>query len=77
MLEKAMAIVEANLTNQEFTVQTLVRDMGMSQSAIYRQIKSITGQSLVEFIRYSPQKGCSIAKSWQPSCDRSRYAGRN
>ncbi|MDI9865774.1 two-component regulator propeller domain-containing protein [Flectobacillus sp. DC10W] len=51
LLEKAMAIVEANLTNQEFTVQTLVRDMGMSQSAIYRQIKSITGQSLVEFIR--------------------------
>lgn len=51
LLEKAMAIVEANLTNQEFTVQTLVKDMGMSQSAIYRQIKSITGQSLVEFIR--------------------------
>jgi DNA-binding response OmpR family regulator len=51
LLEKAMTIVEANLTNQEFTVQTLVRDMGMSQSAIYRQIKSITGQSLVEFIR--------------------------
>ncbi|PAC27077.1 hypothetical protein BWI92_24480 [Flectobacillus sp. BAB-3569] len=51
LLEKAMAIVEANLTNQDFTVQTLVKDMGMSQSAIYRQIKSITGQSLVEFIR--------------------------
>ncbi len=51
LLEKAMSIVEANLTNPTFTVQTLVKDMGMSQSAFYRQIKALTGQSVVEFIR--------------------------
>ncbi len=51
LLEKAMAIVEANLSEPEFNVPMLVREMGMSQSAFYRQIKAITGQTVVEFIR--------------------------
>jgi len=51
LLEKAMAIIEANLTNSDFSIPVLVRDMGMSQSAFYRQIKAITGQSVVELIR--------------------------
>ncbi|MDI9862698.1 two-component regulator propeller domain-containing protein [Flectobacillus sp. DC10W] len=50
-LEKAMKIVEENLSNQDFNVQELVKAMAMSQSGFYRQIKSITGQSVVEFIR--------------------------
>lgn len=51
LLEKAMAFVEANLSEPTFNVPTLVREMGMSQSTFYRQIKAITGQSVVEFIR--------------------------
>lgn len=51
LLEKAMAIVEENLADPEFNVPGLVRKMGMSQSAFYRQIKAITGQTVVEFIR--------------------------
>ncbi|GAB4056069.1 two-component regulator propeller domain-containing protein [Spirosoma litoris] len=51
LLEKAMIIVEAHLSDPDFTVPVLVREMGMSQSAFYRQIKAITGQSVVEFIR--------------------------
>lgn len=51
LLEKAMAIVEANLCEPDFKVPTLVREMGMSQSALYRQIKAITGKSVVEFIK--------------------------
>ena len=50
-LEKAMKVVEDNLTEPEFNVQGLVREMGMSQSLFYRRMKSITGQSVVEFIR--------------------------
>ncbi|WP_019987514.1 hybrid sensor histidine kinase/response regulator transcription factor [Rudanella lutea] len=51
LLEKAMEIVETHLADPEFSVPTLVREMGMSQSAFYRQIKAITGQTVVEFIR--------------------------
>ncbi|RSK45357.1 hybrid sensor histidine kinase/response regulator transcription factor [Hymenobacter rigui] len=50
-LEAAMAIVERNLENPEFSVQVLVREIGMSQSVLYRRIKSITGQTVIEFIR--------------------------
>ncbi|MDJ1495252.1 two-component regulator propeller domain-containing protein [Cytophagaceae bacterium DM2B3-1] len=50
-LEKAMKIVESRLSEQEFNVQILVQEMGMSQSVFYRRIKSITGQTVVEFIR--------------------------
>lgn len=50
-LEKAMQVVESHLDVPAFNVQMLVREMGMSQSGFYRQIKAITGQSVVEFIR--------------------------
>ena len=46
-----MKAVEDNLTEPEFNVQGLVREMGMSQSLFYRRVKSTTGQSVVEFIR--------------------------
>jgi signal transduction histidine kinase/ligand-binding sensor domain-containing protein/DNA-binding response OmpR family regulator len=51
LLEKAMGIVEAHLADSDFSVPMLVREMGMSQSTFYRQIKAMTGQSVVEFIR--------------------------
>ncbi len=50
-LEQAMKIVETELQNPEFNVQLLVQEMGMSQSVFYRRLKSITGQTVVEFIR--------------------------
>jgi signal transduction histidine kinase/ligand-binding sensor domain-containing protein/DNA-binding response OmpR family regulator len=50
-LENAMAVVERNLDNPEFSVQGLAREVGMSQSIFYRRIKSATGQTTVEFIR--------------------------
>ncbi|WP_201982396.1 hybrid sensor histidine kinase/response regulator transcription factor [Hymenobacter rubidus] len=50
-LEKAMGIVEKHLGDSDFNVQVLVGEMAMSNSIFYRRIKSITGQTVVEFIR--------------------------
>lgn len=50
-IENAMEIIEKNLTNEQFSVQLLVQKSNMSQSAFYRKLKNITGQSVVEFIR--------------------------
>lgn len=50
-LENAMGVVEQHLDDPAFSVQVLVREVGMSQSVFYRRIKSITGQTVVEFIR--------------------------
>lgn len=50
-IQQAMKIVEENLANPDFSVQILIREMAMSQSAFYRRMKNITGQSVIEFIR--------------------------
>lgn len=50
-IQKSMQIIEDNLTNENFSVQTLVRESGMSQSAFYRRLKNLTGQSVIEFIK--------------------------
>ncbi len=49
-LELAMNVVEKNLEETSFSVQVLIREMGMSQSVFYRKLKSITGLSAIEFI---------------------------
>jgi signal transduction histidine kinase/ligand-binding sensor domain-containing protein/DNA-binding response OmpR family regulator len=50
-LEQAMRTVEAHLTDPGLSVLVLADALCMSQSAVYRRIKSITGQTTVEFIR--------------------------
>lgn len=50
LLEKAMHHVEAHLEDPDFNVQALVREIGISQSVLYRRIKNITGQTVIEFI---------------------------
>ncbi|MCK8495764.1 ATP-binding protein [Spirosoma sp. RP8] len=51
LLEKAMQLVETHMSDPDFSVPMLVREMGMSQSVFYRHIKAITGQTVIEFIR--------------------------
>ncbi len=50
-LEQAMRTVEAHLTDPAFSVLVLAEALCMSQSVLYRRIKSISGQTTVEFIR--------------------------
>ena len=50
-LEQAMRTVEAHLTDPALSVLVLADALCMSQSAVYRRIKGITGQTTVEFIR--------------------------
>ena len=50
-LEQAMSVVERHLGDASFGVTTLGSAMAMSQSSFYRRLKSITGQTAVEFIR--------------------------
>jgi signal transduction histidine kinase/ligand-binding sensor domain-containing protein/DNA-binding response OmpR family regulator len=47
----AVDVVERFIDNQEFTVDTLVREMGMSRSVFSKKIKALSGQSPSEFIR--------------------------
>lgn len=51
-VEKCMAIVEANLDNEDFTIKVLAREIGMSYSSVYKKIRQVSGESLRGFVRF-------------------------
>ncbi|MCS3799576.1 signal transduction histidine kinase/ligand-binding sensor domain-containing protein/DNA-binding response OmpR family regulator [Chitinophagaceae bacterium OAS944] len=51
-LEKCIAIVESHLDDESFSVKTLMAEMGMSHSNLFRKVKSVSGQSVNIFIRF-------------------------
>lgn len=51
-LEACIAAVEKNLDKDEFNIQALATEMGMSHSKLYKKIKAISGQSANAFIRF-------------------------
>jgi signal transduction histidine kinase/ligand-binding sensor domain-containing protein/DNA-binding response OmpR family regulator len=51
-LDKCITIVEQHIDNDQFTIKTLSREMGMSHSFLYKKIRLISGQSVASFIRY-------------------------
>jgi len=50
-IHKAILLVENNMQNSSFSIDTMVEELNMSQSTLYRKIKSLTGLSLTSFIR--------------------------
>ncbi len=50
-IQKAILLVEDNLENENFGIDTMVDELNMSRSSLFRKIKSLTGFSLSAFIR--------------------------
>lgn len=64
LLEKATKVVEANLDDSDFDVNTLAAGVNMSRSTFSRKIKSITGKTPLDFIRgIKMQHACSLLES--------------
>lgn len=51
LLKKAIEIVEANMSDSQFSVEKMAKEMGMSRTNMHRKIKSITGFPPSELIR--------------------------
>ncbi|MDB5000690.1 MAG: response regulator [Mucilaginibacter sp.] len=51
-LAECIKIVEDNLKDNDFCIKTLADKIGMSHSNLYKRIRSISGQSANEFIRF-------------------------
>jgi signal transduction histidine kinase/ligand-binding sensor domain-containing protein/DNA-binding response OmpR family regulator len=51
-LSKCITIVEDHLEDETFSLKTFTDEIGMSRSKLFRKIKSISGLSSTEFIRY-------------------------
>lgn len=50
-MEKLLSIVNDHLINPEMDIEFLCSEIGMSRTKLYQKIKTITGQSIGEFIR--------------------------
>ncbi|TWV15537.1 response regulator [Bacteroidaceae bacterium HV4-6-C5C] len=50
-VDKAMAMIDAELANPEFSINDFCRMLGMSRTSVYNKIKTLTGQGPNDFIR--------------------------
>lgn len=50
-LDKLMRLLEDHMEDPEFNVGSLVEEIGMSQTVLYKKIKALTGLSITDFIK--------------------------
>ena len=50
-IQKALDLVEKNISKTDYTVEELSRDLGKSRTLIYKKILALTGKPPLEFIR--------------------------
>lgn len=50
-LEDLIKIIQNNVDNENLNANYLSREIGMSHSVIYKKVKSLSGMTLVEFVR--------------------------
>lgn len=51
LIAKALELIEANISNSEFSVEDLSHELGYSRGHFYQKILKITGQTPIDFIR--------------------------
>ena len=49
-LQEVVEITHKNMAHQDFSIDEIIKEVGMSRSNFFRKIKSLTGQSPVDFI---------------------------
>ncbi len=59
-IERVMSIIQANISNPEFGVELLCRDIGMSSTQLYRRLMSITHLSAGDVIKKYRIKKASL-----------------
>jgi TolB-like protein/AraC-like DNA-binding protein len=62
-LQKLEEVVEANLQNDQFSVEALADQMNMSRSNLHRKLKQTTGQTANQFVReYRLERAMDLLK---------------
>jgi AraC-like DNA-binding protein len=73
-LNKINALIESNLTNEEFTVEFLAAEIGLSRSQLHRKLKSMTGSTTTEYIRtVKLKKAAELLKDGKYNIDEASY----
>ncbi len=62
-INKMMQMIEDNLSESEFGVSQLVKELATSRPVLYRKVKALTGYTLIEFImQYKMKKAAMLLK---------------
>ncbi len=62
-LDKLTSTIEKNISNEDFSVEILCDEIGMSRAQLHRKIKALTNQSASEFIRnFRLQRAAELLK---------------
>lgn len=73
-LDKAVQAVYENIDNPDFSIDDFCEQMNMSQSTLYRKLKTLTGMSANEFIRnVRVKKACEILRTTGKSVSEVAY----
>lgn len=73
-LDKAVQAVYENIDNSDFSIDDFCEQMNMSQSTLYRKLKTLTGMSANEFIRnVRIKKACEILRTTGKSVSEVAY----
>jgi DNA-binding response OmpR family regulator/two-component sensor histidine kinase len=59
-MQKALMLVEKNISVADYSVEAMSHDLGMSRTLLYKKILALTGKSPVEFIRLLRLKRAAI-----------------
>ena len=62
-IDKLTLVIEKNISNEDFSVEILCDEIGMSRAQLHRKIKAIANQSASEFIRnFRLQRAAELLK---------------
>ena len=74
-LQKAIGIVEDHMSDTDFSVDSFIKEIGMSRSRMHRKIRALTSQSTSEFIRtIRLKRAVSLLERSQLSIEEISYA---
>ena len=75
LIQKMIGLVEQNIDDSEFSVESLAAEVGMSRSTLYKKLMVIIGQGPAEFIRtIRIKRGKALLESSQMQITEIAYA---
>jgi signal transduction histidine kinase/DNA-binding response OmpR family regulator len=73
-LERLMQVMEVNYDNEEFTVEQLSQEIGISRSQLHRKLEALTNESSSQFIRkFRLQRAMELLKKNHASISEIAY----
>ncbi|MDR1558068.1 MAG: response regulator [Tannerellaceae bacterium] len=60
LLANVTCVIEENLSDPDFNVDTLCYKVGISQKQVYRKIKELTGMTIIEYIKSIKMKKAAL-----------------